>query len=130
MRLFTLLPVTAFTALILCAQTPQTAGEIRGYAWDASGRPVPEAKITIHAAGEQTDRTLTAGKDGLFDVKNLAPGHYELTAEAGKLQLATEDVTPLDIKAGEIQHADLTLGLNTTHYGFWKRLGRRLDGMH
>ncbi len=108
----------------------QSAGEIRGYAWDASGRPIPEAKITLHSEGQKADRTLTADKNGGFDAKNLAPGHYEITADAPKLQLTTEDVTPLDVKAGEIKHADLTLGLNTTHYGFWKRLGRRLDGIH
>lgn len=113
--------------------TPASASassELRGFAWDAGGRPVPDAKITIHGASQGADRTVTTGKDGAFDAKDLAPGHYELTAEAAKLQLVTEEGTPLDLKPGEIQHADLTLGLSTVHYGFWKRLGRRLDGIH
>ena len=120
----------ALLLTIASAMLAQSAGEIRGYAWDASGRPVPEAKITVHVVGQKTDRALTADKNGVFDVKNLEPGRYEITADAPKLQLTTEDVTPLELKAGEVKHADLTLGLSTARYTFFKRLGRRLDGIH
>jgi hypothetical protein len=108
----------------------QSAGEIRGYAWDADGRPIPEAKVTLHAAGDaKADRTITAKADGSFDIAELAPGHYEITADAAKQQLTTESSAAVDLKSGQIAHADLTLGKSTIHYGFWARLARRLDGL-
>lgn len=120
----------ALILTIASALLAQSAGEIRGYAWDASGRPVADAAITVHAVGRTTDRTIAANKNGAFELKDMAPGRYELTASSTKLQLTTEDVTPLEVKPGETRHADLTLGQSTVHYGFWKRLGRRLDGIH
>lgn len=124
MRLLAVLVTTA-TAL-----SAQSAGEIRGYAWDAEGRPMAAAKIMLHGGNTKSDRTVTAGADGFFDVRGLQPGHYQLTAGASKQQLETESGAALDLKPGEIAHADLTLGKSTVHYGFWTRLGRRFVGLH
>jgi hypothetical protein len=123
----TLLALVFLAAAVLSAQSP---GEIRGYAWDAEGRPLADAKITLHGADSKADRTLTAGADGAFDAKDLHPGHYELTGSAQQPQLTTESVTALDLKPGEIAHADLTFGKSTVYHGFWSRLVRRLDGLH
>ena len=91
---------------------------------------MPQAKISLHGGNAKSNRTLTAAADGSFDARDLQPGHYELVAGDSKRQLATESGTALDLKPGEIAHADLTLGLSTVHYGFWKRLGRRFVGLH
>jgi hypothetical protein len=120
----------ALIVLSAAALSAQSAGEIRGYAWDAEGRPIPAAKITLHGGSAKSDRTLTAGADGSFDARGLQPGHYQLTAGASKQQLETESGTALDLKPGEIAHTDLTLGKSTVHYGFWARLGRRFIGLH
>lgn len=120
----------ALIALSAAALSAQSAGEIRGYAWDAEGRPMAQAKIMVHGGSAKSNRTVTAGADGAFDARGLQPGHYELTADASQRQLTTESGTALDLKPGEIAHADLTLGQSTVHYGFWKRLGRRFVGLH
>ena len=91
---------------------------------------MPEAKISLFDGNAKSSRTLTAAADGSFDARGLQPGHYGLSASDPKRQLATESVTALDLKPGEIAHADLTLGLSTVHYGFWSRLVRRLVGLH
>jgi Carboxypeptidase regulatory-like domain len=119
----------AFGLSLAAALGAQSSGEIRGYAWDAEGRPMAEAKITLHGADAKAGRSLITAADGSFDARGLPPGHYELTADAAKRQLATESLTALDLKPGETAHADLTLGMSTTRYGFWVRLGRRLDGL-
>jgi hypothetical protein len=120
----------ALFLLASAALWAQSPAEIRGFAWDAEGHPIPEAKVTFHGAGSEKDRTVTAAADGSFDVKDLPPGRYDITAAASKQQLATEAATTVELKAGETSHADLTLGLSTVHYGFWKRLARRFDGLH
>ena len=69
----------ALIVLSAAALSAQSAGEIRGYAWDAEGRPLSEAKIMLHGGNAKADRTLTAAADGSFDARDLQPGHYELT---------------------------------------------------
>ena len=122
-----LLPLLAFCAAALSAQS---AAEIRGYAWDAEGRPMPNVKVTLHGKNAESDRTVTAGSDGSFDARGLPPGRYELTADASQRLLTTESGTALDLKPGEIAHADLTLGKSTAHYKWWQRLVRRFNGPH
>jgi hypothetical protein len=116
--------------LIGAALFAQSAAELRGYAWSADGRPIPQAKITLHSADSKADRTVTAGTDGAFDIPDLKPGRYEIAAQAAKQQLATDSATSVEVKAGEVAHTDLTLGLSTVHHGYWSRLVRRLDGLH
>jgi hypothetical protein len=120
----------ALLALFAAALSAQSAGEIRGYAWDAEGRPMPNVKVTLHFGNAESDRTLTAGADGSFDARGLAPGHYEITADASARLLTTESGTALDLKPGEIVHADLTLGKSTAHYKWWQRLVHRFNGPH
>ncbi len=120
-RLLTLLPL----AVALFAQP---AAEIRGYAWSAEGKPIAGAKIVVRGAGAAKDATTAA--DGSFTLKDLKPGKYEITAESAKESLATESSTAVDVKEGEMAHADITLGVSTIHHGYWSRLVRRLDGLH
>jgi hypothetical protein len=121
------LALLIFSAAALSAQS---VGEIRGYAWDVEGRPMPDAKIVLHGGNAKSDRTLTAGRDGSFAARDLPAGHYELTADASARLLTTEAGMALDLKPGEIAHADLTLGKSTAHYKWWQRLVRRIDGPH
>lgn len=115
--------------LLAIAAFAQTNGEIRGYAWDADGKPIAGASVVIHADASNKDHTVTAGADGAFEARDLPPGHYSVTAESSKRQLVTEGPTPVDLKAVATEHVDVTLGKSTVHYGFWTRLGRRLDGL-
>jgi hypothetical protein len=104
----------------------QSAGEIRGVAWDRQGRPVAGATIIVRGP---TATTVTSGAGGFFTASKLAPGHYEVSGVDEKHQAVSASPAALELAAGHIGHADVTIGKSTKHYGFFKRLGRRLDGM-
>jgi len=108
----------------------QPAGEIRGIVWTADGRPLARAEVFIHRTGENTHVTTTSGADGTFEAPDLKPGHYWVAAYSEKAQLMTESSVKLDLAAGQSQHADVTLGRTTVTHPFFKRMIRRLDGLH
>jgi hypothetical protein len=53
-----------------------------------------------------------------------------VAAYSEKAQLMTESSVTLDLTAGEAAHADVTVGKSTVTYPFFKRMIRRLDGLH
>ena len=120
----------ALIALSAAALSAQSAGEIRGYAWDAEGRPMPQAKISLTAETPNRTARLQPPRMAPSTRAVFSPAITNLPPATSKRQLATESGTALDLKPGEIAHADLTLGRSTVHYGFWKRLGRRFVGLH
>jgi len=60
----------------------QTNGTIRGTVVDQSGAVVPGTVITVVLGGTDTRRSVTADKDGSFDIPELTVGSYELSADA------------------------------------------------
>ncbi len=120
----------ALILLTAAAFFAQSKTEIRGYAWNAEGRPIADAQVTFTPEGSQAGQTITAGKDGAFVAHDVKPGRYIVTANAPKEQLQTESTTTIEVKPGETLHTDLTLGMSTVHHGYWSRLVRRLDGLH
>jgi hypothetical protein len=107
----------------------QSTGEIRGIVWTAEGKPLPNAQVFIHKAGENSHLTVTSAADGTFAAPNLQPGHYWVAAYSEKAQLMTESSTTLDLAAGQPVHADVTVGKSTVTYSWFKRTLRRLDGL-
>jgi hypothetical protein len=121
------------TLALLALPTPgfgQSDSQITGIVWTAEGKPEANAQVFIHKAGEDSHLTTTAGADRTFSAHNLKPGHYWVAAYAEKEQLMTESSVNLDLAAGKTVHADVTLGKSTATYSFWKRMIRRLDGLH
>jgi hypothetical protein len=108
----------------------QSTGEIRGILWTAEGKPLADAQVFIHKTGENSHLTTTSGADGTFVEHGLKPGHYWVAAYSEKAQLMTESSVTLDLTAGETAHADVTVGKSTVTYPFFKRMIRRLDGLH
>jgi hypothetical protein len=85
------------------------SGEIRGITRASGGQvPMPTARITIHSADENTDRTVVSGADGSFVIEGLAPGHYELTVS--KQGFASSSVIGIDLTARQSLHLDMTVG--------------------
>jgi len=82
-------------------------GDLRGVIRDSSGLPLAQAQIKVHSVEENTDRTVVSGVDGSFEVDNLKPGHYQLTAS--KDGLASSSVTTLQLAAQENLQVDLTI---------------------
>lgn len=63
-----------------------------------------------------------ARPDGTFEIANLAPGHYELTAD--KEGFASSSAIPVDLSPGQTLDLTLTLGPSPPPSGFLKRLMR------
>jgi Carboxypeptidase regulatory-like domain len=126
MRLLLTLALLAIPAVAF----GQSAGEIRGIVWTAEGKPLAAAQVFIHKTGEASHLTTTSGADGTFNARDLSPGHYWVAAYSEKAQLMSESSVTLDLAAGQSQHADVTLGKSTVTYPYFKRMIRRLDGLH
>jgi hypothetical protein len=108
----------------------QATGEIRGIVWTADGKSMAGAEVFVHNADENSHTIATCGADGVFTAPNLKPGRYWVAAYSDKAQLMTEDSVKLDLPAGQTVHADVTLGRSTATHSYFKRLIRRLDGLH
>ena len=47
---------------------------------DESGAALPDAQVTLHSEGENSDRVVTADATGGFTIENVKPGEYVLRA--------------------------------------------------
>ena len=65
---------------VLPAFGQSTFGSIRGIAQDASGAAIPDTKVVLHSADENTDRATNADSSGGFIFENVKAGHYTLHA--------------------------------------------------
>jgi hypothetical protein len=91
-----LLKIVSLLALLLifldavCAQVP--VGSLRGQVTDPSGAAVAGASIAVLPT-EGTASTATTNRDGIFEVKPLAPGKYTVQVFApGFAQFSVKDV--------------------------------------
>jgi outer membrane receptor protein involved in Fe transport len=82
----------------LSAQTE--TGTIAGTVTDQSGAVIPKAKVTVKNAGTGAQRDLDTDERGIYNVSNLLPGQYVVTAQAPNL--ATQE-----------RHVQLTVGSRT-----------------
>jgi hypothetical protein len=83
------LPITLLVSAVLALQADKAQsvfGDLRGVTRDANGQPVPGAAVTVRSLDEDTPRTQISGNDGVFPMKNLKPGHYQLTAAKAGFQ--------------------------------------------
>ncbi len=48
---------------------------------DESGAALPDAQVTLHSVGENTDRSVTADASGGFTIENVKPGEYLLRVD-------------------------------------------------
>ena len=70
--------------LVLCGirgQAQSTFGSVRGVVQDESGAALPDAQVTLHSVGENSDRVVTADATGGFTIENVKPGEYVLRAD-------------------------------------------------
>ena len=93
------------------AQTKATkvTGGIAGLARDHdSGDPVAKAEIRVRASGQFEPLSTVSSDRGLFDIQQLRPGRYTLSALfAGQ----PVEVTNIEVRAGEITMVDVTFTL-------------------
>jgi outer membrane receptor protein involved in Fe transport len=87
----------------LCAQSER--GSIRGTVEDATGAVVPGAKVTATNAGTGVETTTQSTGAGNYNLAQLPPGIYRVTAEQSgfkkliqeNVEVQVSGVTPLDL---------------------------------
>ncbi len=104
----------SIVALGICLSTvlpafgQSTFGSVRGIAQDASGAAIPDTKVVLHSADENTDRATNADSSGDFIFENVKAGHY--TLHASHDGFADTVVSAISIEAR--QDLRLTVSLN------------------
>jgi iron complex outermembrane receptor protein len=89
----------------LLAGTPAPAASLSGHVNDASGKPVPQARVSMFARGWRDHVTVVTGDDGQYRIDTLSPGEYLVEADAPgmarsgahSLILAAPDTATLDL---------------------------------
>jgi outer membrane receptor protein involved in Fe transport len=79
-RLLVVASILAFTAIAAMAQA--TTGSLRGIVADASGAVVAGATITAKNEATGGESKTTSSGEGTYELSNLLPGTYAVTAEA------------------------------------------------
>jgi hypothetical protein len=74
----------------------QSGGTINGDVTDATGAPVPSAKVKIKSVAIGFERDAATGENGSFTVPNLPGGDYEVGIEAAGFKLLVRSGIRLD----------------------------------
>jgi protocatechuate 3,4-dioxygenase beta subunit len=64
------------------AQTQATAADLQGYVRDQAGAAVAGATVTARNPATNFSRDTTTNDEGYYQIVNLPPGDYEVTASA------------------------------------------------
>jgi hypothetical protein len=89
-------------------QSPATTGTLRGQVTDPSGAVVPNATVAILVSGGQT-LSATTNRSGGYEIGNLAPGKYTVTANAqGFAVFVQNDVA---VAAGQVAQFNIALDI-------------------
>jgi hypothetical protein len=102
--------VVALLALAFAsvAHAQTNTGTLRGQITDPSGAAIAGATVLATSSSGQTV-TATSGKDGTYELKNLAPDSYSVTIGATGFSLFEND--SVTITAGQIQKLDAQLAI-------------------
>ncbi len=75
---------SAIAALVICsfAFGQDVTGKIAGIITDPSGGTVANATVTVTDTGRKTSKTATTDTNGFYQVSQLPPGNYQVSAEA------------------------------------------------
>src|SRR5262249_49150051 len=108
-RCFLLVSTVLLTVSAAFAQS--TFGTFVGTVQDQSGSVIPGAVITITNLDENTSRSATSSNSGQFEVLNLKPGRYSISAT--KVGFAAARVDQVSLDARQERRIDLTLSVTS-----------------
>ncbi|MDR3674511.1 MAG: TonB-dependent receptor [Acidobacteriota bacterium] len=94
--------------LVLFSATAVQAGTLKGTVLDPSGRPVPQAHVTLLRSLAVVDQQQTDSQ-GVFKFATLANGKYQLAVDAPGLSSPQAEV---EIHGADVQTLDLHLQLS------------------
>src|SRR5258708_20449973 len=75
------------------AQSSTTTGTLHGQVTDPSGAVVPSATVAVLVSGGEP-HSATTNRSGAYEIGNLAPGKYTVTANAKGLAFAVTVYLP------------------------------------
>lgn len=103
--------VLAALLMSLPIQAQSTFASIVGTVTDPSGGMIPGAVITVLDLDKNTTRTAESGSSGYFEVLNLTPGKYQVTAS--KEGFTTSQFASITLDARQTIRADFHLLIAT-----------------
>src|SRR3954463_16220097 len=97
-----------FASSSLLAQSD--VGSITGFVHDPSGAVVPNATVKVKDEARGAERQVTTNQDGLFNVTNIPPSYYTISAEASGFKRFESTHNKLDPNATARIDATLAVG--------------------
>src|SRR5215472_16936878 len=94
--------------LVSAAMAQTSAGTLHGTVTDPSGAAVTNANVVVVTPDGQT-RSATTNRTGGYEINNVAPGTYTVTANAPGFAAYAQD--GIVITAGQSQTANITLAI-------------------
>jgi hypothetical protein len=91
------------------AQSSTMTGTLRGQVTDPSGAVVTNATVAVLVSGGQTHSATTSHSGG-YEIGNLAPGKYTVTANAKGFAVFVQN--EVDVAAGQIAQFNIALDIN------------------
>src|SRR5580704_2133552 len=88
----------------------QFSGSVTGVVQDATGASVPKANVVLVQVGTDVTRAAVGDANGTFNFVSLAPGTYEVTAEAAGFAKTVEKI---DLTTNQTLTVNLTLSLKS-----------------
>jgi hypothetical protein len=107
-------PWLFLTLLISIASGQTTLGTIRGLASDATGAVIPDVSVVVRNSNTNLERRTTTGATGNYEVAQLTPGLYEVTAEKSGFNRVVVSGVRLDTSATVRVDLALEVGELTT----------------
>ena len=86
------------------AATSATTGTLRGQVTDPSGAVVSNATVAILVSGGPT-HSATSGRNGAYEIGNLPPGKYTVTANAQGFSVFVQN--DVDVAGAKLRNSTL-----------------------
>jgi hypothetical protein len=95
------------------AQGQSASGKVTGLVMDKSGAGIPDADVTVTNVATSVSTTVTANKEGRYEVLQLPVGSY--TVKAGKENFETVITKPSPLEINETVRVDVHLPLGSVN---------------
>jgi len=102
-------PASAQSQAQSSTSTTTTTGSLRGQVTDPSGAVVANATVAVLVSGGQT-HSATTNRSGSYEIGNLAPGKYTVTANAQGFAVFVQN--DVGVAAGQVAQFNISLDIN------------------
>jgi Carboxypeptidase regulatory-like domain/TonB dependent receptor len=111
LSVFILFLAVVIPAMLLGQAAPPQAssGTLHGQVTDPSGAVVSNAAVAVLVSGGQT-HSATTNRSGAYEIGNLAPGKYTVTANAQGFAVFVQN--DVDVAAGQVAQFNISLDIN------------------